>query len=115
MKPTTAKEMMTFLGDLYLPTSDARKVYRANKAAGGCPVCGTKEKSTTYCSPCYALIKEAQEMATQAGVCRYCFAAKVAPAKGRYRGKVTQCLDCREAAAQRKMNAQLSKVIETGL
>lgn len=111
----TPKEMVVFLGDLHLPTSEARRQYRANKAAGGCPICGTKEKTTTYCGPCYELIKEAQEMATRAGICRYCFAAKVAPAKKGYRGKVTQCQECREAATQRKLNARFSKVVEVGL
>lgn len=109
----TAREMLDYLRALYDPTSEVRKTYRENKRNGKCPICGTAEKTTTYCLNCYTLVKQARSLATQARICSNCFSRPVAPPKkkSRYHGVVTQCLVCRDEAEQRKMDSKLSKVI----
>jgi hypothetical protein len=108
----TAPRMLAILKEMVEPQSLARKTYRANKLAGGCPFCGTLEKSATYCNRCYRLVKEAKELATKEGLCRNCLSRPVAPPRegGKYKGMVTQCKECREAAEQRKLDAKLSRL-----
>jgi hypothetical protein len=103
--------MVAYLGRLKDEASEERRLYRERRATRACPICGTADPGNSFCPDCYQGMKAARELATKRGICSNCFTNQVAQARGRFRGTVTQCLECRDAQAIKNAEADLRKTM----